>query len=121
MAKSREDILQDKLETPALFIGNLSYDTKEKQLISFLTMSLGVEKEVIQKVTVARDKETGKSKGYAYIDLSQDVESVLVGIQEAKQKSERKDPMKLQGRTVEIMDAKFKRQMALKRLEEKKD
>jgi cold-inducible RNA-binding protein len=50
-----------------LFVGNLSYQTDERQLEELFAPFGAVE-----SATVVRDRETGRSRGFAFVELADD-------------------------------------------------
>jgi RNA recognition motif-containing protein len=54
-----------------LFIGNLPFDTTEADLRSLIS---GPSRNV-QSVKIVTDKETGRSRGFAFVDLASDEEA----------------------------------------------
>ena len=57
-----------------LFIGNLPFDTTEADLRSLIS---GPGRNV-QSVKIVTDKETGRSRGFAFVDLGSDEEAQSV-------------------------------------------
>ena len=53
-----------------LYVGNLSYDTTEDDL-----RSLFAEAGTISSVTLIKDRETGRSKGFAFVEMSSQAEA----------------------------------------------
>lgn len=53
-----------------LYVGNLSYDTTEDDL-----RSLFAEAGTISSVALIKDRETGRSKGFAFVEMSSQVEA----------------------------------------------
>ena len=54
-----------------IYVGNLSYDTSEQQLES-LFGSFGS----VAKVSILRDQVTGKSRGFGFVEMSDDGEAM---------------------------------------------
>lgn len=49
-----------------LYVGNLSYDVTEAELVDLFNMGSGF----VRRVRIALDRETGKSRGFAFVDLT---------------------------------------------------
>jgi RNA recognition motif-containing protein len=52
-----------------LYVGNLAYDTTEDDL-----PSLFAEAGMISSVTLIKDRDTGRSKGFAFIEMNSQAE-----------------------------------------------
>ncbi|OGC13555.1 RNA-binding protein [candidate division WOR-1 bacterium RIFOXYC2_FULL_37_10] len=50
--------------TKTLYVGNLPWSTKEEELASFVEQHAPVK-----SVRIIKDKETGRSKGYGFIEI----------------------------------------------------
>jgi len=48
-----------------IYIGNLSYDTTEDELSTLFTQA-----GTVSSVTIIKDRDTGSSKGFAFMELS---------------------------------------------------
>lgn len=53
-----------------LYVGNLSYDTREGQL-----RELFEQAGTVESVTVITDRGTGRSKGFGFVEMSSDAEA----------------------------------------------
>ena len=53
-----------------LFVGNLSYDTSEDDLRTLFT-----EAGTVSSVSLITDRDTGRSKGFAFIEMSSQAEA----------------------------------------------
>lgn len=49
----------------SLYIGNLSYVATEAELVDLFAMGSGY----VRRVRIAMDRETGKSRGFAFVDM----------------------------------------------------
>jgi cold-inducible RNA-binding protein len=69
-----------------LYVGNLPHNTTEPQLRTLFEAHGKVE-----RVSIVMDKETGRSKGFAFIEMTQDGDADKAGralrVNEAKGKS----------------------------------
>ena len=54
-----------------LFIGNLPFDTTEAQIKQLIAG----DKRTVRSVKIITDKETGRSRGFAFVDLGNDAEA----------------------------------------------
>src|SRR6266576_495221 len=54
-----------------LFIGNLPFDTTEAQIKQLIAG----DKRTVRSVKIITDKETGRSRGFAFVDLDNDEEA----------------------------------------------
>lgn len=52
-----------------LFVGNLPYQVTEETLVEAVESYLG-KKGCISKVRMGLDRETGRSRGFAYVDVA---------------------------------------------------
>lgn len=52
-----------------LYVGNLDYSTKEADLREMFTQA-----GTVTSVTLIKDRETGRSKGFAFIEMASQVE-----------------------------------------------
>ena len=53
-----------------LYVGNLPYETNEQDLQELFTQAGNVE-----TVTVMRDRDTGRARGFAFVEMSSDDEA----------------------------------------------
>lgn len=53
-----------------LYVGNLSYDATEEELKTLFSQA-----GVVQSVAIIKDRETGRSKGFAFIEMSNQAEA----------------------------------------------
>jgi RNA recognition motif-containing protein len=53
-----------------LYVGNLSYDATEDELKTLFSQA-----GVVQSVAIIKDRETGRSKGFAFIEMSNQTEA----------------------------------------------
>lgn len=53
-----------------LYVGNLSYDTREEQL-----RELFAQAGTVESVTIITDRGTGRSKGFGFVEMSSDAEA----------------------------------------------
>ncbi len=53
-----------------LYVGNLSYDATEEELKSLFSQA-----GVVQSVAIIKDRETGRSKGFAFVEMSNQAEA----------------------------------------------
>jgi RNA recognition motif-containing protein len=53
-----------------LYVGNLSYDATEEELRSLFSKA-----GTVQSVAIIKDRETGRSKGFAFIEMSNQAEA----------------------------------------------
>jgi RNA recognition motif-containing protein len=51
-----------------LYVGNLPWDTNDDDLSKYL-ISLGIN---VRSVRVVKDQETGRSRGFAFVEVPQD-------------------------------------------------
>ena len=75
-----------------LFVGNLPYDTTSESLHSLFS-----EVGAVQSCIVITDRDTGRSKGYAFVEMNS---------LEADAAKERLNGQDLQGRALTVQDAK---------------
>ncbi|TMA14605.1 MAG: RNA-binding protein [Deltaproteobacteria bacterium] len=54
-----------------LFIGNLPFDTTEAQIKQLIA----ADKRTVRSVKIITDKETGRSRGFAFVDLDSEEEA----------------------------------------------
>ena len=54
-----------------LFVGNLPFDVTEEQIRSLL----GADGRVVKSVKMITDKETGRPRGFAFVDLEDDAQA----------------------------------------------
>lgn len=53
-----------------LYVGNLSYDATEEELKTLFSQA-----GAVQSVAIIKDRETGRSKGFAFIEMSNQTEA----------------------------------------------
>jgi RNA recognition motif-containing protein len=75
-----------------LFVGNLSFDTKQADLEQFFA-GAGTVREAV----VIQDRETGRSRGFAFVTMSTE--------EEARQAVEKLNGKNLQGRPLKVNEA----------------
>ena len=76
-----------------IYVGNMSYQTTEETI-----KSLFEQYGVVQKVTLIKDRETQRPKGFGFISMSDD-NAGIKAIDELNQQ-------KFEGRTLKINEAK---------------
>lgn len=76
-----------------IYVGNLSYDTTETQVREAFA-ALGE----IESVSLIIDRDTGRSKGFAFVEMSND--------NEAKSAIEQLNGTEVDGRTMNISEAR---------------
>jgi RNA recognition motif-containing protein len=76
-----------------LYVGNLSYQTTSDQLQA-LFANIGE----VEEVAVIEDRDTGRSKGFAFVSMTNDSEA-----QQAIQELDGKD---LDGRNIKVSEAR---------------
>jgi len=60
----------------SLYVGNLSYDVTDGELADLFNMGSGF----VRKVRIATDRESGKSRGFAFVDMvSEHAANLAVG------------------------------------------
>jgi len=61
-----------------LYVGNLSYDTTEESLLAALTET----GRAAGKVTIVTDRATGRSRGFAFVELNstEDADAVIAAL-----------------------------------------
>lgn len=53
-----------------LYVGNLSYDTNESDL-----QALFAEAGTVETVNVVRDRDTGRARGFAFVEMASEAEA----------------------------------------------
>lgn len=76
-----------------LYVGNLSYGVDSNQLADAFA-----EFGTVESANVITDRETGRSKGFAFVEMSSDTEAQTV--------IEKLNGMELSGRAMNISEAK---------------
>ena len=76
-----------------IYIGNLSYRVKEADLQQVIE-----EYGAVESVKIIKDRETGKSKGFAFIEMNNDAQ--------AKQAIEELNGSEFEGRTMIVKEAR---------------
>ncbi|MFT7667939.1 MAG: cold-inducible RNA-binding protein, partial [Planctomycetota bacterium] len=76
-----------------LYIGNLSWDTNEEALRA----AFGADGRNIKDVHIVTDRDTGRPRGFAFIELSSD--------EEAQSAIQALDGMDLDGRNIRVNEA----------------
>ena len=76
-----------------MYIGNLSYRVKEADLQQVIE-----EYGAVESVKIIKDRETGKSKGFAFIEMNNDAQ--------AKQAIEELNGSEFEGRTMIVKEAR---------------
>jgi RNA recognition motif-containing protein len=75
-----------------LFVGNLSYNTTEGQLVDLFS-----EIGPVESVTIVTDRETGRSRGFAFVEMEPDAANKAI---------ERFNGCELNGRTLNLNEAR---------------
>ncbi len=75
-----------------LFVGNLSYQTTESELANLFS-----EVGEVASVAIVTDRETGRSRGFAFVEMDQDA---------ANQAIERFNGYELNGRSLNVNEAR---------------
>ena len=76
-----------------IYIGNLNYCVKEADLQQVMEDS-----DLVESVKIIKDRETGKSKGFAFIEMNNDAQ--------AKQAIEELNGSEFEGRTMIVKEAR---------------
>ena len=76
-----------------IYIGNLNYRVKEADLRQVME-----EYGTVESVKIIKDRETGKSKGFAFIEMNNDAQ--------AKQAIEELNGSEFEGRTMIVKEAR---------------
>mmetsp|Transcript_21875 Transcript_21875/g.52048 ORF Transcript_21875/g.52048 Transcript_21875/m.52048 type:complete len:286 (+) Transcript_21875:62-919(+) len=83
-----------------VFVGNLSFDTDEKQLAKFILDTMGQSRMALHSHKVIRDWKSGKSKGYGFVEFTDPIyATVCMDVCNGK---------KLNGRPVRVSQGKKK-------------
>jgi RNA recognition motif-containing protein len=75
-----------------IFVGNLSYTTTEDQLAD-----LFAEVGQVESATIVTDRETGRSRGFAFVEMDQDAASKAI---------EKFNGFELNGRAINVNEAR---------------
>ena len=75
-----------------IFVGNLSYQTTEEQLNELFS-----EVGPVESATIVTDRDTGRSRGFAFIEMDRDA---------AVQAIEKFNGVELNGRTINVNEAR---------------
>ena len=78
-----------------LYVGNLSYNTDETQL-----QDLFAQAGAVDTVSVVRDRETGRARGFAFVEMASD--------EEAQQAINQFNSYELEGRALTVNEARPK-------------
>ncbi|MHC4260948.1 MAG: RNA recognition motif domain-containing protein [Planctomycetota bacterium] len=76
-----------------LFVGNLSWDTTEDDLRA----AFGVDGRTVSDCHIVSDRETGRPRGFAFVEMSTD--------QEAEAAIQELDGTELDGRNIRVNEA----------------
>lgn len=83
-----------------VFVGNLSFDTDEKQLARFILDAMGQTRLALHSYKVIKDWKTGKSKGYGFLEFTDPIfATVCMDVCNGK---------KLDGRPIKVSQGKKK-------------
>jgi len=83
-----------------VFVGNLSFDTDQKQLAKFILATMGQSRMVLHSYKVIKDWKTGKSKGYGFVEFTDPIyATVCMDVCNGK---------KLNGRPIKVSQGKKK-------------
>ncbi|HWC77447.1 MAG TPA: RNA-binding protein [Blastocatellia bacterium] len=75
-----------------IFVGNLSYQTTEDQLTDLFS-----EVGEVQSATIVTDRDTGRSRGFAFIEMERDSAAKAI---------ERFNGVELNGRNINVNEAR---------------
>jgi RNA recognition motif-containing protein len=75
-----------------IFVGNLSYNTTEDQLADLFG-----EVGPVESATIVTDRETGRSRGFAFVEMDTDAGNKAI---------ERFNGTEFQGRTINVNEAR---------------
>jgi RNA recognition motif-containing protein len=75
-----------------IFVGNLSYQTTEDQLTDLFS-----EVGQVESATIVTDRDTGRSRGFAFIEMDRDA---------AVKAIEKFNGVELNGRTINVNEAR---------------
>lgn len=76
-----------------LYVGNLTFDTTEEDLKE-LFGKIGA----VQSVTLIKDRDSGRSKGFGFVEMTND--------EEAKKAIEQMNSTDFKGRSIKVSEAK---------------
>jgi RNA recognition motif-containing protein len=62
--------MQEHSMSNKLYVGNLSFDTSESDL-----QALFAEAGTVETVNLIRDRETGRARGFAFVEMSTEAEA----------------------------------------------
>lgn len=80
-----------------LYVGNLSYDTREGEL-----RALFEQAGTVESVNVITDRDTGRSKGFGFVEMNSDAE--------AQEAIKQFNGQELGGRQIKVDEARPKRE-----------
>src|SRR2546422_7349698 len=75
-----------------IFVGNLSYQTTEDQLNELFS-----EVGPVESATIVTDRDTGRSRGFAFIEMDKDAAAAAI---------EKFNGVELNGRTINVNEAR---------------
>jgi cold-inducible RNA-binding protein len=75
-----------------IFVGNLSYQTTEEQLSDLFS-----EAGPVETATIVTDRDTGRSRGFAFIEMDKDAAAAAI---------EKFNGVELNGRTINVNEAR---------------
>ena len=75
-----------------IFVGNLSYQTTEDQLTDMFS-----EAGQVESATIVTDRDTGRSRGFAFIEMDRDAAAKAI---------EKFNGVELNGRTINVNEAR---------------
>src|SRR5262245_48861745 len=75
-----------------IFVGNLSYQTTEDQLTDLFS-----EVGEVQSATIVTDRDTGRSRGFAFVEMERDAAAKAI---------ERFNGVELNGRNINVNEAR---------------
>ena len=75
-----------------IFIGNLSYQTTEEQLSDLFS-----EAGPVESATIVTDRDTGRSRGFAFIEMDKDAAAAAI---------EKFNGVELNGRAINVNEAR---------------
>jgi len=75
-----------------IFVGNLSYQTTEEQLSDLFS-----EAGPVESTTIVTDRDTGRSRGFAFIEMDKDAAAAAI---------EKFNGVELNGRAINVNEAR---------------